>query len=119
MTLTTSELRALRGLLDRAGAPIAEPTTPDAGDFAPGDLAQLQPGSCSTFGGMLLQIGEVYSPYELRGWFLRPHRGGCREAWHRANPAELVRIGRVAWPDPEFSRRRSCYQVGRCPLIGR
>lgn len=117
--LTIIEARALRSILARVTTPADFPT-PAPADVAPGDLVQLQPLADRTFGGMLMYVAQVYSPHELRGFLLRPHRGGCRESWHRAKPTDVVRIGPTLWPDPEFARRRWCFNELRgCPLIGR
>src|SRR5437763_16769188 len=116
--LPPTEAAAFRAILARAALPadLPAPTAP----IAAGDLVQLHPLADRTLGGMLLYVAQVYSPQELRGFFLRPHRGGCREAWHRCNPLHVSRIGATLWPDPEFARRRWCYDPRRgCPLTGR
>jgi hypothetical protein len=105
--LTPTETTALRALLQRESAQLgtrsqAEPA--EYSDLAAGDVAQIRPFADEAFGGMLVQITAT-TPYELRGFLLRPHRGGCREAWLRLKPCQLERIGRVYWPDPEFARR--------------
>ena len=97
--LTSEEARVLRNLLARAEV-IPSPALP----FMPGDIVQIQPLADQTFGGMLVEVCQA-SPYELRGFLLRPHRGGCRQAWLRLKPVEVERIGRTYWPDPEFARR--------------
>jgi len=98
--LTSEELKALRGLLARAEAcAIAEPTTPDASD-----VAQLHPLADPIFGGMLFYITATRNG-QARGFLLRPHRGGCREAWLTLPQSSLHPIGRAPWPGPEFARR--------------
>ena len=98
--LTPEEARVLRSLLARAEILPDCPPPP----IAVGDVVQIQPLADRAFGGMLLQVCQTLD-YELRGFLLRPHRGGCRQAWLRLKPPEVERIGRVCWPDPEFARR--------------
>jgi hypothetical protein len=99
--LTPNESALLRALLTRESQPDGEYT-----DLAAGDVAQIRPFADEAFGGMLVQIARV-EPHELRGFLLRPHRGGCRDAQLRLKHCQLERIGRVCWPDPEFARRCS------------
>jgi hypothetical protein len=65
---------------------------------------QTRPEAEPTFGGMLLHVCRV-RPAAVDGYLLRPHRGGCREAWHHFTPPELVRLGASHFPQPEFARR--------------
>jgi len=96
--LTPNEATLLRALLTR------EDVDAGAEDFRPGDVVQLRPHACRTFGGMLAVVCQA-SPYELRGFLLTPHRGGCRDAWLRWRAGDLDLIGRTTWPDPEFAHR--------------
>lgn len=66
----------------------------------PGDIAQIYPTSDPDFGGLCVRITRA-SPYEVRGYLLMPHRGGCQEAWYRFHQRDLLRIGRAAFPDPK------------------
>lgn len=102
--LTPNESALLRALLARESTSQAEPA--EFTDLAPSDIAQIRPLSDAAFGGMLVQIAHA-EPYDLRGFLLRPHRGGCREAQLRLKHCQLERVGRVYWPDPEFARRCS------------
>jgi len=107
--LTSEELKALRGLLARAEAgAIAEPATPDAGT-----IAQLHPLADPVFGGMLFYITATRNG-QARGFLLRPHRGGCREAWLTLPMSSLHPIGRAPWPDPEFARRCGAHPGPQC-----
>ena len=74
---------------------------------------QLHPLADSTFGGMLALITQA-GPHQLRGFLLRPHRGGCREAWLRLPPTAVERIGPARWPNPPFARRCE-FAGGFCP----
>jgi len=103
--LTSLETRVLRELLARGANP---PSSADS-SYAPppiaaGDVVQIHPRADRGFGGMLIWVCQVI-PNELRGFLLRPHRGGCREAWVRFELADVERIGPICWPDPEFARR--------------
>jgi hypothetical protein len=97
--LTPHEATLLRSLLSRESAGAAA-----AGELRPGDLVQLRPQACRTFGGMLAVVCHA-APQELRGFLLRPHRGGCREAWLRWHHGDVELIGRTQRPQPEFARR--------------
>jgi hypothetical protein len=102
MPLTPNESTTLRALLAREST--AATPADYFQDLAAGDIAQIRPLADATFGGMLFQVATA-GPYELRGFLLRPHRGGCRDAWIRLKHCQLERIGRTWWPDPEFARR--------------
>jgi hypothetical protein len=104
--LTPTETATLRALLAREASAAPPVDATDFQELAAGDVAQIRPFADAAFGGMLYQVCQV-TPYELRGFLLRPHRGGCREAWLRLKHCQLERIGRVFWPDPEFARRCS------------
>ena len=95
-----AELRALADQLD----PLPEAS---AGPLAPGDLVQLRPDANPTWGGMLARVTRR-TPYEVRGYLLTPHRGGCREAWLRLRPPLVVRVGREVYEQPEWGMRKYC-----------
>jgi hypothetical protein len=118
--LTPEDLTALRRLVARAEqlAPTPHQPAPEPDELHAGDVAQIRPFAHRTFEGMLFCVGAA-SPYEVKGYLLRPHRGGCREAWLTFNHHELERVGRTWWPDPEFARRRACFNSERCPRTGR
>jgi hypothetical protein len=98
--LTLIETETLRAILAREAAPAAS----QPGAIAAGDVVQILPAADRTFGGMLALITQA-KPYQLRAVLLRPHRGGCREAWLRLTPPEVARIGAAAPHAPEFGRR--------------
>jgi hypothetical protein len=95
--LTQHEAQVLRALLARADEQPAAIVPEEPPELSPGDVAQIRPFADSTFGGMLAVITKA-EPYELRGYLLRPHRGGCRQAWLRLKHCELTRVGRAVWP---------------------
>jgi hypothetical protein len=107
--ISLNEAQALRALLAREAPP---PETQPA-ILSAGDVVQIRPEACATFGGMLLQIGQA-EPHEIRGFLLRPHRGGCREAWARLHPCDVQPIGATWWKAPPFATRRDC-DLPRCP----
>lgn len=80
-------------------------------ELAAGDLVQLRPGSDRTWSGMLLRVTQV-STYELRGYLLVPHRGGCRDAWIRIPPPTVARVGRLIYAEPAWSLRKYCELPG-------
>lgn len=95
--LTQHEAQVLRALLARAAEQPAAIVPEEPPDIRPGNVAQIHPFADTTFGGILAVITRA-EPYELRGYLLRPHRGGCREAWLRLKHCELERVGRAIWP---------------------
>jgi len=111
--LTPNETTALRALLARE-ASAAAPVDADYSDLAAGDVAQIRPGACSTWETSLLLVTQA-GTHQVRGQILRPHRSGCREAWARFSPAELLRIGRAEFPEPTRAVRAWCYEP-LCPL---
>jgi hypothetical protein len=102
--LTPNETAALRALLARE----AEAASVEYSELAPGDIAQIRPFAEPTFAGMPVQITAT-EPHQVRGFLLRPHRGGCRESWLSLKHCQLERVGRTWWPDPEFARRCEWY----------
>jgi hypothetical protein len=106
MLLTAIELRSLQAIVHRAELSPAPPTDEPAPDIAAGDVVQIRPFADHAFGGMLAMVMKA-EPYQLRGYLLRPHRGGCREAWLRLHYCDVERIGRSFWPadSTDFARR--------------
>jgi hypothetical protein len=96
--LTTIETETLRAILSREAAPTS------TGELAAGDVVQIRPTADRTFGGMLALVQQA-TPHQVRAILLRPHRGGCREAWLRLSPPEVARIGAAAVQHPAFGRR--------------
>jgi hypothetical protein len=90
----------LQQLEEEIGIQEADP----AALIAPGDLVQIRPYADRTFGGMFMHVCRV-RPAHIEGYLLRPHRGGCREAWHTFSPPELLRLGRSFFEQPKFARR--------------
>lgn len=97
--LTHQETETLRALLSREGAPSNQ-----AQQLAAGDVVQIDPAAHRTYGGMLALVTQA-KPHQVRAILLRPHRGGCREAWPRLTPPQVARIGAAPAHDPEFGRR--------------
>jgi hypothetical protein len=114
--LTHTEANSLRAILRRELSPA--PT--QAEDIGAGDLVQLRPFADQAFGGMIAVVTAA-TLYELRGYLLRPHRGGCRDAWLRLKPCEVERIGRGHWPAnaTEFAARCEDQGAPRCARLGR
>ena len=108
--LTPSETNVLRALLSREATTAAGI---DTAELTAGDIAQVRPLTDRTFGGLLFFVTQVL-PYQVRGYLLRPHRGGCREAWLSFHHGDLERVGRPAFPAPEFARRRECFDAAIC-----
>ena len=99
--LTSLETEVLRGLLDREMLQFPAPEH----DISRQDIVQIHPHADRTFGGMLVVVTAA-DPYSVRGYLLRPHRGGCREAWLTWHYSDVERVGRTHWPDLcEFARR--------------
>jgi hypothetical protein len=118
MQFTSEDLVALRRMVARAEHSTAH--IPDEfAEVAPADLVQIRPSADPVFGGMLVAVTRADSA-QVRGYLLRPHRGGCREAWLRLNHCEVERVGRMAWPpDSDFAMRRWCRDARVCPVTGR
>jgi hypothetical protein len=117
--LTTNEAASLRAILRRELSP-APPAGEPAPDIGAGDVVQIRPFADATFGGMLAVVTKA-STYELRGYLLRPHRGGCRDAWMRLKHCEVERIGRGFWPAAEAPFAARCEDGGhpRCARLQR
>lgn len=118
--LTTLEANSLRAILKREFSPTPENYRDFPNDIGAGDVVQIRPFADQTFGGMLLVVTKA-SAYELRGYLLRPHRGGCREAWMRLKHCEVERIGRGCWPAAEAPFAARCEDGGnpRCARLRR
>ena len=106
--LTPEETAALQALLRREAhrPPTADP-------IQPGDVVQLRPGTDRTWETSLLLVCQANS-HQVRGPILRPHRGGCREAWAKYSAAEVVRIGPAPFGEPAPDIRSWCYEPP-CP----
>jgi hypothetical protein len=103
--LTPSELSSLQAIIRREQQCPAPPTDEFPADIGPGDVVQIRPFADATFGGMLVLIMKA-EPYQLHGFLLRPHRGGCKEAWLKLKHCEVERVGHSYWPDSsDFARR--------------
>jgi hypothetical protein len=105
--LTTEEFQALEAILQRARSEASSGTAP-ADAIAPGDIMQLRPGSDSTWETSLLFVHKVDAG-KIRGAIMRPHRGGCKEAWASYTPPQLIRVGRAPFPEPAEDIRAWCY----------
>lgn len=101
--LTTEELLTLEGILARARAAHARANLHQVATITVGDVVQLRPGADRTWESSLLLVMDTHNG-RIRGQILRPHRGGCREAWYAYTPPEVVIIGRApyAGPAPEI-----------------
>ena len=99
--LTTTETETLRAILAREAAPTS---SQPAEQLAAGDVVQILPAVDRTYGGMLALVTQS-KPHQVRAVLLRPHRGGCREAWLRLTPPEVARIGAAPSHNPEFASR--------------
>ena len=115
--LTNSELQLLEALVERARRAEGHNHTEATETIVPGDVVQIRPGADRTWESSLLIVGHV-DGYKVRGPILTFHRGGCREAWGRYSRAELVRIGRLPYPEPAPDIKAWCY-CPPCPLAVR
>lgn len=112
--ITDEELKALRRLIARAEHAAPSPPSGDFLELAAGDLVQIRPSADRAFGGMLAAITRA-EPYQLRAYLLRPHRGGCAEAWLKLKHCEVERVGRMLWPpESAFALRKWCADETRC-----
>lgn len=82
--------------------PTKSADTPAA--IAPGDIVQLKPDADPTFGGMLLRV-TTSTAHRVEGYFLTPHRTGCREAWYRFPHSCVSPIGSLVHPEAAWSFR--------------
>lgn len=114
--LTTQEANSLRAILRRELSPA--PPTPAEADIGAGDIIQIRPFADQTFGGMIAVVTAA-TLYELRAYLLRPHRGGCRDAWMRLKHCEVERIGRGLWPADATPFAAHCEDHGapRCARL--
>ena len=106
--LTPAELAALESLLARARRAAGEAHAAALDTITPGDLVQIRPGADPTWDTSLMIVGYV-DPRQVRGAILTFHRSGCREAWGRYSHAEVLRIGRLPYPEPAPDVKRWCY----------
>ena len=99
--LTSLETQVLRSLLEREQIQFLAPEH----DISVQDIVQIHPDSDRVFGGMLAVV-TASDAYSVRGYLLRPHRGGCREAWLTWHYSDVEKVGRTHWLDLcEFARR--------------
>lgn len=92
MRHVVGQIRQLLSILE-----AALPSSMDD-DFQAGDVVQLHPHTCSTWGGALFRVTRVRG-CRVEGYFLRPHRGGFREAWSSYTRGQLVKVGRISYDD--------------------
>jgi hypothetical protein len=112
--LTEAEIATLAALLERARRASGRDRSSALDTITPGDVVQLQPGANSTWGTSLMLVCKV-DGNQVRGQLLRPHRGGCREAWAEFSPPQLARVGRAPFPEPEPNIKSWAYQPDRQP----
>lgn len=108
--LTPAEVLLLRALLSREEVSPATDEEP----IRAGDLVQLHPLYDRAFGGMMAVVTQTEC-YGLRVYLLRPHRGGCREAWLHLHHTDVTRVGRLCWPELSAFARRSDCRLPECP----
>ena len=72
---------------------------------ATSEIVQLKPAADAVFGGLLLRV-KKRTATTVKGHFLVPHRGGCREAWWSGSPLEIDPIGELKWPECEWGFHR-------------
>ncbi|MGA2270198.1 MAG: hypothetical protein ABSH44_17135 [Bryobacteraceae bacterium] len=118
--LTITEANSLRAILRRelSPAPRASAQASAEADIRPGDVVQIRPFASPTFGGMLAMITKA-GAHELRAYLLRPHRGGCSDAWLRLKHCEVERVGRGFWPADATAFAARCEDQGtpRCARL--
>lgn len=112
--LTPAELQTLADLLQR----IQSEQQPSGPGIQPGDVAQIRPGVSRTWETSLVLISQIDHRGRPRGPILKPHRGGCREAWYDFSPPELAIIGRAPYAGPASDIRAWSYEPP-CPLCTR
>jgi hypothetical protein len=114
---TTAALRQLRRrqlrTLTRAARMLEAITNEETGlhpeepetEIRPGDLVQIRSTADRTFGGMVVRVTKATAA-EIRGYLLRPHRGGNEEAWQRLNYCDVQKCGALLWPESEWGNRK-------------
>ena len=105
--LTPDQLSALEALLTAARLAAAAGTAA-AEAIAAGDVVQLRPGASHTWETSLMLVTQN-DGRRIRGQVLRPHRGGCRDAWATHSAPELIRTGRLPFPEPADDIKAWCY----------
>jgi len=115
--LTSDELSALEGLLTRARGEAAIGRIAATDTITAGDVVQLRPGASHLWETSLMLVTQTTAEH-IKGQILRPHRGGCREAWYTFTPPELTRVGRIPFPEPAPDIKAWCY-APPCSLIAR
>lgn len=113
------EITLLEMLLARArqGAGVAHEAILET--IAVGDVVQLRPGADHHWETSLLLVSRILPDGGVQGQIMRPHRGGCREAWYTYRPPSLARIGRMPFPEPAVRVRSWSYDGPPCPACGR
>ena len=113
--LTPEELSALERVLERARADAERGRVAAVDPINCGDVVQLRPGANYTWETSFMLVKQS-DARKVRGQILRPHRGGCREAWYTFNHAEVVRVGHSPFPEPAAEIKSSCY-FPPCPIM--
>jgi hypothetical protein len=103
------EIAVLESLLTQARRKASEAHTATLDTITPGDLVQLRPGADPTWETSIVLVHKVDARH-VRGAILRPHRSGCLEAWQPYTHAEVIRIGRVPFPEPAADIRSCTYE---------
>jgi hypothetical protein len=98
--LTPDEIATLQVILERARAAAALSTSSTLHELSPGDVVQLRPGADRAWECSLLLVQRIRTDGKVSGPILRPHRGGCRDAWAVYTPPEVIRVGRMPYPAP-------------------
>jgi hypothetical protein len=106
--MTPDQLSALEELLAAARPAQAAGTAAAAEAIAAGDVVQLRPGASHTWETSLMLVTKN-DGRRIKGQIMRPHRGGCMEAWGSYSAPELIRIGRLPFPEPATDIKAWCY----------
>jgi hypothetical protein len=87
-------------------------------EIAVGDIVQLRPGADPHWQTSLLLVCRILDDGGIQGQILRPHRGGYREAWYTYRPPEVIRVGRMPYPEPDLQIRAWSYDGPQCEACG-
>ena len=99
LTRATDMLRAIA--TDEFGELLDAPEK----DIRPGDLVQIRPEADPIMGGMVVRVTKA-TPDAIRGYMLRPHRGGSQQAWSTLHYSDVQKAGRLFWPEAEWGMRQ-------------
>lgn len=99
-----AEIAALRRSIEVIEIGFRESLPPAESFLHQDTVVQLKPSADPVFGGLLMRVQDSELNL-LRGYLLRPHRGGCREAWWKARPGDVDYVGRVIWPEAAWGFR--------------